>query len=128
MAASLAILFSIKYWREILELLERFETVLPTVPLFMLPLLIMLALTSKTGKYKIKQGWKTYRIEFLKYQYLKEKLVEIPDRVKDFLVEVFRTNYILGLHLSFEKGYPCFYLLVGGGEDCLEKIEKDVLL
>ena len=66
MAASLAILFSIRYWREILELLERFETVLPTVPLFMLPLLIMLALTSKTGKYKIKQGWKTYRIDIPK--------------------------------------------------------------
>ncbi len=54
----------------------------------------------------------------------KEKLAEISNRIKDFLVEASCTNCILGLHLSFNKGYSRFYLLIGGGEDCLEKVWK----
>jgi len=125
MTISIILLFSIRYWREILKLLEEFEVVLLNAPLLALPLLAILALTSKAKKYSVKHRWKTYRIEFLKIPVTeKEKLIEIPNRIKDFLVEASRLNCILGLHLSFNKGYSRFYLLISGKEDCLEKVWK----
>ncbi len=55
MAASIALLFSIRYWREILKLFKEFEVVLlNALPLALLPLAI-LALTSKARKYAVKR-------------------------------------------------------------------------
>jgi len=87
MAASIVLLFSIRYWREILKLLEKLETVVSSLTLA-IPLLALLALMNKTREHVARKSEEIYRIEFLRTPVVeKEKLVEISRRIMDFLRE-----------------------------------------